>query len=216
MAPEVCRATYRVQLHAGFGLTEAAALADYLTQLGVSHLYCSPYLQAAPGSTHGYDVVNPHHVNAELGGAAAHAHLCHVLEEYRLGQVLDIVPNHMAIGGRENPWWWDVLENGPSSRYAAYFDVDWDPPEVKLRNTVLLPVLGDHYGRVLESGAVSSSSTMRTPSPCRPAPSRTCSERRRSAATRTHSRFSPRPLVGSPSRRRRTRRQSASGTAIRK
>ena len=152
MAPEVCRATYRVQLHAGFGLTEAAALADYLTQLGVSHLYCSPYLQAAPGSTHGYDVVNPHHVNAELGGAAAHAHLCHALAEHRLGQVLDIVPNHMAIGGRENPWWWDVLENGPSSRYAAYFDVDWDPPEVKLRHTVLVPVLGDHYGRVLEAG----------------------------------------------------------------
>ena len=152
MALEACRATYRVQLHAGFGLTEAAALAAYLTQLGVSHLYCSPYLQAAPGSTHGYDVVNPHHVNADLGGAVAHAHLCHVLEEHRLGQVLDIVPNHMAIGGRENPWWWDVLENGPSSRYAAYFDVDWDPPEVKLRHTVLLPVLGDHYGRVLEAG----------------------------------------------------------------
>jgi (1->4)-alpha-D-glucan 1-alpha-D-glucosylmutase len=152
MAAEVLCATYRVQLHAGFGLTEAAALADYLAQLGVSHLYCSPYLQAAPGSTHGYDVVNPHQVNAELGGAVAHTRLCHVLEEHRLGHVLDIVPNHMAIGGQENPWWWDVLENGPSSRYAAYFDVDWDPPEVKLRNTVLLPVLGDHYGRVLEAG----------------------------------------------------------------
>jgi (1->4)-alpha-D-glucan 1-alpha-D-glucosylmutase len=146
------RATYRVQLHAGFGFAEAAAIVDYLAALGISHLYCSPYLQAAPGSTHGYDVVNPHQVNKELGGPEAHAQLCATLKEKGLGQVLDIVPNHMAIAGRENPWWWDVLENGPSSRYAGYFDLEWDPPEAKLRNTVLLPVLGDHYGRVLEAG----------------------------------------------------------------
>jgi (1->4)-alpha-D-glucan 1-alpha-D-glucosylmutase len=146
------RATYRVQLHAGFGFADAAAVADYLAALGISHLYCSPYLQAAPGSTHGYDVVNPHQVNKELGGPEAHAQLCATLKENGLGQVLDIVPNHMAIAGRENPWWWDVLENGPSSRYAGYFDLEWDPPEAKLRNTVLLPVLGDHYGRVLEAG----------------------------------------------------------------
>ena len=145
-------ATYRVQLHAGFGFADAAAVADYLADLGISHLYCSPYLQAAPGSTHGYDVVNPHQVNKELGGPEAHAQLCATLKENGLGQVLDIVPNHMAIAGRENPWWWDVLENGPSSRYAGYFDLEWDPPEAKLRNTVLLPVLGDHYGRVLEAG----------------------------------------------------------------
>ena len=146
------RATYRVQLHAGFGFAEAAAIADYLAALGISHLYCSPYLQAAPGSTHGYDVVNPHQVNKELGSPEAHAQLCATLKENGLGQVLDIVPNHMAIPGRENPWWWDVLENGPSSRYAGYFDLEWDPPEAKLRNIVLLPVLGDHYGRVLERG----------------------------------------------------------------
>ena len=149
MSPDL-RATYRIQLHPGFGFTDAAAITDYLAELGISHLYCSPYLQAAPGSTHGYDVVNPQQVNQELGGASGHARLCAALEENGLKQVLDIVPNHMAIGGRENPWWWDVLENGPSSRYAAFFDVDWDPPEAKLRNTVLLPVLGDHYGRVLE------------------------------------------------------------------
>lgn len=149
MSPDLC-ATYRVQLHAGFGFSDAAAIASYLAELGISHLYCSPYLQAAPGSTHGYDVVNPHQVNEELGGAEGHARLCATLEENGLKQVLDIVPNHMAIGGRENPWWWDVLENGPSSRYAAYFDVDWDPPEAKLRNMVLLPVLGDHYGRLIE------------------------------------------------------------------
>ena len=151
MSPDL-RATYRIQLHPSFGFTDAAAITDYLAELGISHLYCSPYLQAAPGSTHGYDVVNPQQVNLELGGATGHARLCAALEENGLKQVLDIVPNHMAIGGRENPWWWDVLENGPSSRYAAFFDVDWDPPEAKLRNTVLLPVLGDHYGRVLEKG----------------------------------------------------------------
>jgi (1->4)-alpha-D-glucan 1-alpha-D-glucosylmutase len=144
------RATYRIQLHRDFGFIDAAAITEYLSELGVSHLYCSPYLQAAASSTHGYDVVNPQQLNHELGGADGHARLCAALEKVGLKQVLDIVPNHMAIGGRENPWWWDVLENGPSSRYAAYFDVDWDPPEAKLRNTVLLPVLGDHYGRVLE------------------------------------------------------------------
>jgi (1->4)-alpha-D-glucan 1-alpha-D-glucosylmutase len=103
MAPEL-RATYRVQLHAGFGFDAAAALADYLAELGISHLYCSPYLQAAPGSTHGYDVVDHRRVNAALGGADAHARLCATLNNHGLGQVLDIVPNHMAITGRDNPW----------------------------------------------------------------------------------------------------------------
>jgi (1->4)-alpha-D-glucan 1-alpha-D-glucosylmutase len=146
------RATYRVQLHAGFRFVDAAAIADYLAELGISHLYSSPYLQAAPGSTHGYDVVNYHKVNEELGGAEGHARLCAALGAAGLGQVLDIVPNHMAIVGRENPWWWDVLENGQSSPYASYFDLEWDPPESKLRDMMLLPVLGDHYGRVLENG----------------------------------------------------------------
>jgi maltooligosyltrehalose synthase len=126
------RATYRVQFHAGFGFAEVAAISDYLAELGISHLYCSPYLQAAPGSTHGYDVVNHQKVNQELGGAEGHARLTTVLKEQNLGQVLDIVPNHMAIVGEVNPWWWDVLENGPSSCYAAYFDVEWDPPEVEV------------------------------------------------------------------------------------
>ncbi|HEU4342147.1 MAG TPA: malto-oligosyltrehalose synthase [Candidatus Binatia bacterium] len=143
-------ATYRVQIHAGFGFAEAAAIAPYLAQLGVTHLYCSPYLQAARGSTHGYDVVNHQQVNTEVGGAEGHARLSASLRQNGLGQILDIVPNHMAIAGPENPWWWDVLENGHSSRYAYYFDVEWDPPEAKLRNTVLLPVLADHYGRILE------------------------------------------------------------------
>jgi (1->4)-alpha-D-glucan 1-alpha-D-glucosylmutase len=149
--PSEPRATYRVQLHAGFGFEQAAQLAGYLQALGISHLYCSPYLKAAPGSTHGYDVINHHQVNPELGGVEGHARFCAELGRHDLGQLLDVVPNHMAIH-RDNHWWWDVLENGPASRYAPYFDVDWDPPEAKLRNTVLLPVLGDHYGRVLEAG----------------------------------------------------------------
>src|SRR5262247_62406 len=145
------RATYRVQLHAGFDFEAAASIADYLAALGISHLYCSPYLQAARGSTHGYDIVDPRAINRELGGARGHARLSEALHGAGLGQVLDIVPNHMAISA-DNPWWWDVLENGPASRYASYFDVDWDPPETRLRNVVLLPVLADHYGRVLERG----------------------------------------------------------------
>src|SRR5436305_5409233 len=145
------RATYRVQLHAGFDFAAAASIAQYLAELGVSHLYCSPYLQAAKGSTHGFDVVDPTRVNVELGGDEGHQRLQEALARAGLGQVLDVVPNHMAITGRENAWWWDVLENGPSSIYASYFDVDWDPPESKLRNTVLMPILGDHYGRVLEA-----------------------------------------------------------------
>src|SRR3954466_12993258 len=99
-------ATYRVQLHAGFGFDAAAGVADYLSELGVSHLYASPYLQANPGSTHGYDVLDHGRVNAELGGGEAHARLCETLGRNGLGQVLDIVPNHMSIASRDNVWWW--------------------------------------------------------------------------------------------------------------
>src|SRR3954471_5086938 len=144
--------TYRLQLRPEFGFDDAAAIAGYLADLGITHLYSSPYLQAARGSAHGYDVVDPTRVNEELGGEEAHARLCRTLGEKGLGQVLDVVPNHMAITERWNTWWWDVLENGPSSRYAAYFDVDWNSPHARLRDTVLLPILGDHYGRVLENG----------------------------------------------------------------
>jgi (1->4)-alpha-D-glucan 1-alpha-D-glucosylmutase len=145
-------ATYRVQLHAGFTFDDAAAAVGYLADLGVSHLYCSPYLQAAQGSTHGYDVVDHSRLNRELGGEAGHGRLVRRLAEAGLRQVLDIVPNHMAVGGRANRWWWDVLANGPDSRFAGYFDIDWDPPQPELAGLVLVPVLGDHYGRVLEAG----------------------------------------------------------------
>src|SRR5579884_1080777 len=146
------RATYRLQLHKDFGFAQAGHLAQYLASLGISHVYTSPLLQAAPGSTHGYDVVNPHAVNSELGGEDGFKELQEELERNRLGLVLDIVPNHMAISGRNNAWWWDVLENGPSSRYASYFDIDWQPPESKLREVVLMPILGEHYGKVLAQG----------------------------------------------------------------
>ena len=149
------RATYRLQLHARFTFDDAARQAEYLSALGVTHVYCSPYLQAAPGSTHGYDVIDHTRLNAELGGEAGFARFVDALRAQGLGQVLDIVPNHMAISTADNRWWSDVLENGPSSKFAAYFDVDWDPPEARLRNTVLVPILGDQYGRVLEAGGFS-------------------------------------------------------------
>ena len=147
-------ATYRIQMHRGFTLDDAAAVAEYLAQLGISHLYSSPVLQAVKGSTHGYDVLDHSRVNVELGGEAAFEHLSEALRKHDLGLLLDIVPNHMAIGGRDNLWWWDVLENGQSSRYAPYFDVEWMPPESKLHHLVMLPVLGDHYGRILDAGEI--------------------------------------------------------------
>lgn len=153
--PRTLTATYRLQLHAEFGFDDASAIADYLQALGISHVYSSPYLQAAPGSKHGYDVVDHHRVNEELGGSEAHDRFCRHLGACNLGQVLDIVPNHMAISGRRNRMWWDVLENGPSSRYASYFDIDWNPPDERQRNKVLVPILGDHYGRVLARGEIS-------------------------------------------------------------
>jgi (1->4)-alpha-D-glucan 1-alpha-D-glucosylmutase len=145
------RATYRLQLSGAFTLEDAARVAPYLRDLGVSHVYLSPILQATTGSTHGYDVVDHRRVSVDLGGDAGYEAFGRRLGELGLGQVVDIVPNHMAIGA-DNPWWWDVLENGPASRYADHFDVDWAHPEPYLRDRVLLPILGDHYGRVLEAG----------------------------------------------------------------
>jgi (1->4)-alpha-D-glucan 1-alpha-D-glucosylmutase len=145
--------TYRLQLHKDFTFDDAAGIAEYLHELGISHVYCSPYLQAAPGSMHGYDVVDHQNVNRELGGAAGHQRFCTRLGELGLGQVLDIVPNHMSLG-KENRYWWDVLENGTSSRYASFFDIDWQPQEERLRDKVLVPILGDQYGRVLQAGDI--------------------------------------------------------------
>ena len=145
--------TYRLQLHREFTFDDAAAIVEYLKSLGVTHVYCSPYLQAAPGSMHGYDVVDHRRVNEELGGAAAHERFCKRLDKCGLGQVLDIVPNHMSLGA-QNRYWWDVLENGTNSRYASFFDIDWNSTEERLRDKVLVPILPDQYGRVLSAGGV--------------------------------------------------------------
>ncbi|MGB6192400.1 MAG: malto-oligosyltrehalose synthase [Terracidiphilus sp.] len=150
MMRHVPLSTYRLQLHAGFTFDDAARVAEYLRDLGISHVYSSPYLQAARGSMHGYNVVDHHQVNRELGGEEGFNRFCTRLGELRLGQVLDIVPNHMATGP-ENRCLWDVLENGASSRYASWFDIDWNSVEVKLQGKMLIPVLGDQYGRELSA-----------------------------------------------------------------
>ncbi len=144
-------AVYRLQLHAHFTFDDAARVVPYLARLGVSHLYSSPYLQAAPGSTHGYDVVDHGRISRELGGEEALDRLVATLAAHGMGHVLDFVPNHMGIGPA-NPYWEDVLENGPSSVHARRFDVDWRPVKDELENKVLLPILGDQYGAVLEAG----------------------------------------------------------------
>jgi (1->4)-alpha-D-glucan 1-alpha-D-glucosylmutase len=148
--PEV---TYRVQFHPEhFTFRDAAAIVPYLRDLGVSHVYASPYLMARAGSEHGYDLVDPGRLNPELGTADDFEHFVDVLHEHGLGQILDVVPNHMGIASSQNRWWYDILENGPSSPYAEYFDIDWRPVKPELRDKVLLPMLGDQYGLVLEAG----------------------------------------------------------------
>lgn len=146
------RATYRLQLHAGFGFEDAAAVGDYLAELGVSHVYTSPVLAAAAGSTHGYDVVDHEQVNPELGGASGLKQFERVIEEAGLGWVLDIVPNHMAIHTPANRTFWDVLEHGRDSVYAAMFDIDWNAPQQELKGRVLLPILGQELAAVMEEG----------------------------------------------------------------
>jgi (1->4)-alpha-D-glucan 1-alpha-D-glucosylmutase len=144
-------ATYRLQLRPDFGLADAAGVVPYLARLGVSHVYLSPIFEAVTGSQHGYDVVDPARVRGELGGRAAFDSLVRTAHDHDLGIIIDIVPHHMAADA-ENAWWWDVLARGQASSYAHHFDIDWSPPEARLAGKVLLPVLGDHYGRMLESG----------------------------------------------------------------
>ncbi len=146
------RATYRLQFNAGFGFTDAARLAPYLAELGVSQVYCSPYLKARPGSTHGYDIVDHNALNPELGSEADFAAMTAAFRNHGLGQILDFVPNHMGVGGADNPLWLDVLEWGPDSAFAGWFDIDWDPERRYLQDKVLMPFLDDQYGAVLEAG----------------------------------------------------------------
>jgi (1->4)-alpha-D-glucan 1-alpha-D-glucosylmutase len=144
-------ATYRLQFNEGFRFEDARALVSYLHQLGISDLYASPILTAQKGSTHGYNIADPSNLNPELGTEEEFEALVQELKGYGMGLLLDIVPNHMAASP-ENPWWADVLENGQDSPYAAFFDINWNPPDSALKNKVLLPILGSPYRQALEKG----------------------------------------------------------------
>ncbi|HEX8335715.1 MAG TPA: malto-oligosyltrehalose synthase, partial [Pyrinomonadaceae bacterium] len=142
--------TYRLQFNREFTFAEARALNEYFRELGVTDYYSSPVLKARPGSTHGYDIIDHAQVNPEAGGEEQLSELLRHLREQGMGFLVDVVPNHMSIAEARNAWWQDVLENGPSSPYARYFDIDWNPPNPALKDRVLLPILGDQFGRVLE------------------------------------------------------------------
>jgi (1->4)-alpha-D-glucan 1-alpha-D-glucosylmutase len=146
------RATYRIQLNAQFTFKDATAIIPYLAELGISHVYCSPYFRARAGSTHGYDVVDHNAFNPEIGDRDDFERFVAELRAHGMGHVLDIVPNHVGIMGADNARWMDVLENGQASIYADFFDIDWTPANPGLAGKVLVPVLGDPYGVVLERG----------------------------------------------------------------
>jgi len=146
------RATYRLQLHGDFTFRDATQLVPYLAALGVSHVYCSPYLRARPGSKHGYDIIDHDCLNPEIGSRADFDAFVAEMKRHGLAQVMDIVPNHMGVLAADNAWWQDMLENGPASAAADFFDIDWTPPAEHLVDRVLLPVLGDHYGIELAGG----------------------------------------------------------------
>jgi len=150
--PDVPRATYRLQLNRGFTFAQATALVPYLAELGVSHVYLSPYFKASPGSLHGYDIVDHNALNPEIGSRAELDMLCAALREHGMGQLLDIVPNHVAVLGADNPWWQDVLRNGRAAAHASFFDIDWERLRDELHGRLLVPVLGEPYGVVLERG----------------------------------------------------------------
>jgi malto-oligosyltrehalose synthase len=145
-------ATYRLQLNRGFTFDQATAIVPYLSALGISHCYISPCLKARSGSMHGYDIVDHNSLNPEIGSPEEFDRFVTTLHEHGMGLILDIVPNHMGVMGSDNSWWLDVLENGEASIYAGFFDIDWHPLKDELDGKVLIPVLHDHYGAVLESG----------------------------------------------------------------
>ena len=148
--PTTPLATYRLQFNAAFTFADATAIVGYLHALGISHAYASSYFKAVPGSTHGYDVADPTQVNPEIGDVNSYRTWIDALRAHDMGHIIDLVPNHMGIAKSANPWWHDVLENGPSSRFAHVFDIDWHPLKPELENKVLLPILGGSYGTVLE------------------------------------------------------------------
>ncbi|MCK9519233.1 MAG: malto-oligosyltrehalose synthase, partial [Dehalococcoidia bacterium] len=144
-------ASYRLQLHGQFGFREATEVIPYLAQLGISHLYLSPIFKANPGSTHGYDVVDHNQVNPVVGGLAGLYELGEELRRRDMGLILDIVPNHVGVGA-DNPWWRDVLRFGQGSRYAGYFDIDWEAQPQMATGVLVIPILGKPFGRALEDG----------------------------------------------------------------
>ena len=148
------RATLRLQFHKGFTLEQAVPLVPYFARLGISHIYASPLLAARAGSMHGYDVVDPTQVNPELGGEPALRRLVSTLREHNMGLILDIVSNHMAVGGNDNPWWLDLLEWGRLSPYGEFFDIQWHSPDPLMEGQLLLPFLGSDYGVALQEGTL--------------------------------------------------------------
>src|SRR5579862_4315211 len=151
-APQIPLSTYRLQFNRNFTFAQAAEIVPYLAALGISHCYVSPYLRARPGSMHGYDIIDHNSLNPEIGTPEDYEHFVAELHRHGMGQILDIVPNHMGVMGSDNAWWLDVLENGEASQYADFFDIDWDPIKDELQGKVLIPILGEQYGNVLEAG----------------------------------------------------------------
>ena len=151
MTARVPAATYRLQLGANLTFRDVRDLVPYLAELGITDCYLSPILEPCVPDSHGYDVADHGRLSAGLGGEAGYLALSEALRERGMGQLVDVVPNHMGISRGRNAWWQDVLENGAASRFSSFFDIDWEPLKPELRNRVLLPILEDHYGRVLES-----------------------------------------------------------------
>lgn len=150
--PDVPTATYRLQFNKNFTFANATRLIPYLKELGISHVYASSYLKARPGSAHGYDITDHNALNPEIGTWAEFECFCDALREVGMGQILDFIPNHMGIGYADNEFWLDVLEWGPVSPFAGFFDINWQPRQANLQGKVLVPMLGDQYGHVLERG----------------------------------------------------------------
>jgi (1->4)-alpha-D-glucan 1-alpha-D-glucosylmutase len=146
--------TYRLQLSHQFTFRDATGVLSYLSALGITDSYTSPLLKSRPGSSHGYDICDHRELDPELGTRAEFDAFVERLASFGMGLIVDIVPNHMGLDSNTNPWWFDVLEHGPSSPYAAFFDIDWDPVTAELRNRLLLPLLQDAYGDVLHRGEI--------------------------------------------------------------
>ncbi|MEW6162760.1 MAG: malto-oligosyltrehalose synthase [Nitrospirota bacterium] len=151
LLPRIPVSTYRLQFNQYFRFSDAKEIIHYLHGLGITDIYASPYFKTKEGSLHGYDIVDHNTLNPEVGTGKEYDKLINELHKYVVGQILDIVPNHMCIESKDNSRWMDILENGPSSSYANFFDIDWEPVKKELKDKILLPILGDQYGNVLES-----------------------------------------------------------------